>query len=208
MKFQKTNIKYQIGRTAYCLLPTLFFIASLSSCVPSEFKNEVTAIDSLQMIIKNTSAKFEMSDLEKIKEASEKISKNLTLLQNFYKDTMDRETSFLFSDYQKAGKFFGKALKQQAALKKEIDYSKKQLENLKAIVLEHSVSKPVFWGYLGTESKAVNELANMNVFTKETVEYELKQFETMHPKIEKIVSKLAIPKDFKMEENEEQGEDD
>ena len=201
-QFKVQSSKFKVGAL-------LFFIISLSSCTPTEFKNEVSAIDSLQMIVKNISAKFEISNVEKIKEASEKVSKNMTLIRNFYKDSMDRETSFLFSDYQKAGKFFGKALKQQTELKKEIDYSKKQLENLKAVLLEHTVTKPVFWGYFGTESRAVKELGNMNIFTKDAVDYELKQFETIHSKIEKIVSKLAVQKDFKGEENAaKQGEDD
>jgi valyl-tRNA synthetase len=79
---------------------------------------------------------------------------------------------------------------EQSKIKKELKFSRKQLDSLKFDIQNESIEKKEMKEYIESESDAVAEIVQTIKITNENTKTELNRFDTLNPKIEIIIKKI------------------
>ncbi len=175
--------------TLVTIIAALFFEA----CHNSDPK-VISRIDSLLKVLDTTNKIASTIDFSKEKENAKKIEEDLALIQTNFKDTLDKEMGILLFAYKgiiEEGEEEGsKSENYSNMLKKELDFSKTQLINLKHDFEKTDLTPEDFKKYFETEAIAVSKL---NLFVKDKQEEFLrkeKQFSEMQPKVQAFIDSL------------------
>jgi hypothetical protein len=186
-KFNSAKMKSIVS----CLLLGLALLF-YSSCHKPDPK-VIAKIDALLISLDSIHTKVGSLNFKQEETQSQKIREDLDFIQNNFRDTLTQDFGFVLSDYRamvdgEENKSNNENLEKM--LKKELDYSKLQVLNLKHDFEKSEMPEEDFKKFFETESLAVNKLSNY--VTKKQLEFErkLKQFETLQPKVQNFIDSL------------------
>ncbi len=167
----------------------LFFSISLFSC-GTRNAQFVSQVEELEETIQKAQQSIVTIDTSKIGNALRISTGNLKFIQENFKDTMDKETAFLMSDYSASRKSLKRLLENYSDVIRELSYSQSQLANLKLDVENNVMEEQKFNDYYSSESKSVEKL---DEYAKNIVEWyasALRMYEEKNSAVEKIVGQL------------------
>lgn len=167
----------------YFIFIMLFFVA----CNPNKNKKELSQIDSLKTVIKKTESLLLEIDTTVINEKYEKYKYNIAYLRENY---TEKENDINWSTLGQYG-LIKKPLKDFVLNKnhyfKEITYSEKQLDNLRIDIQNGAIQESKIKENIQSEMDAANFLEQNVKNTVGAAKTELNRFDSLNPKIEKII---------------------
>jgi hypothetical protein len=171
----------------------------LSSCNHKTEDKYLKTFDSLHVVLIQTDSIYKTIDWQKAIEVEATLKTNIASIESSKKKLKNEERELL-ETYKKLLLFGGNELVQEQGsafdqqqkkkfLRKQIDYSFSQLENLKADVESNSLKDDKIKAYIHTERNAIVELYKFT--SQKSVIYNtcFSQFELMKPQIEEILNK-------------------
>jgi len=163
---------------------------SFTSCDSSIKKERNQRIDSLGVhlnYVEETLAQLDSvlieNRLDDIKETSRWLADNAT-------DTLNKKAGLAVSDFMRSGKFLGQAKSRYQEVSKELRYSKKQLETLRADVKNSFYSDEEFRGYFNTESQSIAQLVSATEKLKEKYEMSNGFFAQQKPTVKEALDSI------------------
>lgn len=165
----------------------------ITSCHNADPK-VTTRIDSVMAVLDSTHAIAARIDFEKEEENAKKIKSDLEFIQNNFKDTLTKDMGFVLSDYRgivaEEEEEQGGHENYEKMLKKELEYSRMQILNLKHDFEKTDIPAEDFKKYFESESTAVSKL-HAFVLTKQA-EFLKKeqQFNSLQPKVQAFIDSL------------------
>ena len=154
-------------------------------------------IDKVISVLDSTNLMTAKIDFEAEEANAQKIKSDMEFIQANFKDTLTHSMGYLLSDYHALLDGEEEEEKKQAGkeqyeimLKKELDYTKKQLLNLRHDAENTDVTIETLNKYLEAESTAVFKL---NDYVKhKQLEFERKnnQFKLLQPKVQAFIDSL------------------
>lgn len=141
-------------------------ILSIISCKQAKYKKEFTQIDSLEATLKKCE-KVLAIDPDKVQKRVEEISADLAFIKENNTDTFTAEIAFVLDEYYAMAKTYKKYLKSYKKFDQEFKELSTQVQNLKASLLNGSISRQQFATYYPKEREDVNRLYTMlEIFAK------------------------------------------
>lgn len=140
-------------------LSLIFICIFLISCQPNEVKERSKQVDSLQVVMNKSAETLMALNPEFTAEANGIIEEKLDFIQNNYSDTMNRETAILIGDYTRMRRNLNKLNTTYKSQLTQVDYTKKQLENLKTDVKNQKIGQEEFEVYLNTEKEQIEKIS-------------------------------------------------
>jgi hypothetical protein len=171
----------------------------LSSCNHKTEDKYLKTFDSLHVVLIQTDSIYKTIDWQKAIEVEATLKTNIASIESSKKKLKNEERELL-ETYKKLLLFGGNELVQEQGsafdqqqkkkfLRKQIDYSFSQLQNLKADVESNSLKDDKIKAYIHTERNAIVELYKFT--TQKSVIYNkcFSQLDIMNPNIEELLSK-------------------
>jgi len=162
----------------------------LAACSPGYNKEQMAKADSLLGHLDNVTTKLESMDTVIVDKYYRTANEALKFIQDNYTDTMEKEAGFLLSDYQVTRKSLRRLRETYIEEVDMLEYSRKQLSDLKTDIKNNLLTEEHFNEYFNAESEAVSRLIesieNMSSWHQSTI----KKFEERNPKVQKIVEEL------------------
>ena len=166
------------------LIDAILYIAilagSLSSCNSGVKKERNQRIDSLGIhlnYVEETLAQLDSVLIEN------RLVDNVT-------DTLNRKAGIAVGDFIRSGKFLDQAKSRYHEVSKELRFSKKQLETLRADVKKNFYSEEEFRGYFNTEAQSISKLVSATDELKEKYEKSNEFFARQKPLVKEAVDSV------------------
>ncbi len=180
-----------MNKLVYTIFLLAFFFVE-TACNQADPK-VIAKIDHLLVVLDSTNKKVSGIDFEKEEEQTKKIKEDLNFIQTNFTDTLSKEMGFVLSDYRgiiaEEGESGG-GENREKMLKKELDYTKKQLLDLKHDFEKAKLPEADFKKYFETESTTVSKLhAYVNLKQLEFNRKET-QYNTLQPKVQAFLDSL------------------
>ena len=163
---------------------------SFTSCNSGVKKERNERIDSLGIHLNYVEETLSQLDsvlienrLADIKETSLWLADNVT-------DTLNKKAGLAVSDFMRSRKFIGQAQSRYHEVSKELRYSKKQLESLRADVKNSFFSDEEFRGYFKTESQSIAKLVSATDELKEKYEMSNGFFAKQKPVVKEAIDSI------------------
>lgn len=176
----------------YFIIALAIVTALASSCNRTNYKKQITEIDSLFVILGNTEAQLKSLDSAKVFEYQKN---SVELLSNFdesVEDTLDLQTAVLVSDYAYVKKVLSKFKNEQKEeFEKDLIFSNKQLTRLKNDLEHNALPDDSVEYYLISEAKAVESLNKMVDKTVQNVNMQLERYDSLHPMVVNIANEFT-----------------
>jgi len=172
-------------------------IAAFGSCMHVNVDQELTQIDSLTTIIKDTEIKLDEIDLDKVKTLQEQMSNQIMLVKSFYGDSIEWESAKMLNKYHNANKSFRKYIDKHSYIKDELTYSYDQLSDLRAVLSNNIISTDTFHLYFEKECKAAQELEELIQNEIHKAKSSLETYKECLPKVEELLSEQKPKKQNK-----------
>jgi septal ring factor EnvC (AmiA/AmiB activator) len=165
------------------LIVLLLFL--LTACTVSEQQRfYLGKIDSLQTVLDSATARYLELDTLKIAQAETTIKQHLVQFEQL--DTIVSDTAKIYAFIEKSLKKFDG---EREKINKEIVYTNSQLQALRHDVRKNELTEEEMQRYYGDEEEAIHNLLDKMWFNKESAEYQLKSFDYLHEKIEKMLGR-------------------
>ncbi|HVA98325.1 MAG TPA: hypothetical protein VNG53_05475 [Bacteroidia bacterium] len=165
---------------------TLFF----SSCSNvSRHPNQVKYLDSLTTQLQQTQVNLQKIDTAKVRVDYNTLRKNLFILQQTYKDTMDSPTAVFLSGYRVIGRTFELFLVRDTLLQHQITKSITQLKSLSHDVQHNLIEENKVQKYCADECMNATELLQSASVSITNMNQNLPMFDLQNPKVEEIIKK-------------------
>jgi hypothetical protein len=130
----------------------------LWSCHPKA-SQELTALDSLRQVVRDTEELLNSVDTGELKQMKEIMAEDMAFLRAHFNDSSDREFyATTMSDYYRFNKNTGKFFAQEADWRKEIQYCYTQLSDLRRDLNGRVLDRKTFAEYYASEANAVQRL--------------------------------------------------
>jgi len=174
------------------LVLSIYFF--LVSCGPHPFHSELNEIDRLNTQLDSLETVFNSIDLERAVASNVKVEQDANALKmyvNNYPEAFDKKIGVLIDELGFAKKAFSRIEKNHGNLKEEINYSKKQLQDLKADLNNNNLSAEKGKEYLQKEKKAIDELRKNISLMKQNEKIGVVKYE----------SQLELIEDYKKRQN-------
>lgn len=162
----------------------------LPSCKRTKYAKEIVSLDSLQTTLVKTDSALKSIDAAKTNAYYLEAKNNLAYIQNNFKDTMEREMAMFLSDYHSILKSLEMFNKERDKYIKELDYSRKQIENLIHDLQKNAVEKTKITEYCTIETKFANELISSVNYVVNLAKQELIDFEQKNKRVLEIMNEL------------------
>jgi hypothetical protein len=174
----------------YC---TILLALLAAACHSSDSK--VTArIDKILAKLDSSNQIVAGINFKKEKENAEKIEADLAFIQANFTDTLTKDMGFVLSDYRgivaEEAEEGGKMENYEMMLKKELDYSKLQLLNLKHDIEKTDLSPEEFEKHFETESTSVSKLHAFVLNKQMEFQRKEKQFNSLQPQVQAFIDSL------------------
>ncbi len=154
----------------------------------------IARIDSVLVVLDSTSKMAASIDFEKEEETAKKIEADLDFIQDNFKDTLDMTTAALLKDYKAINaeeEEEGKGNENYALmLKKELEFTKQQLLNLKHDFERTDIKPEEFEKYFVTESTTVGKLNAFVAHKRAEFFQKEKQFNAVQPKVQEFIESI------------------
>ena len=150
----------------------------------------IAEVEKLEKTIALSEQSLQALDTSKIGAYFRKSNEHLQFIQENTKDTIDKQTAILLSDYSASRKSLRMFLENYSDALKELQYSKNQLFALKTDVENNLMAEDKFADYYSSESKSVEKLNELIQNTVQWYASAVKMYEVKSPLVEKIVSEM------------------
>ncbi len=168
---------------------------SVSCTTNTDYSHEVAVVDSLQIHLDEAVQQYTRWNVDSLSNIRASMKVKLGTLANILnqkKDTISKEDGFFLGDYKSASDVFKNIIDKNKIFRKEIDYSNKQLANLKSD-LQSGTSIPAdsIESCLQTERKAVRELIASLQLADSKFATGVKKHAEMTPKVDSLLEQLT-----------------
>lgn len=157
----------------------------IQSC--SSFKKEVKEVDSLIKILNGTKELILSVDTAEVFPLKREVKKNLQNLQA-YKDTLDRESAFLMSDYHSYRKTLYFISDNYYRFIAEVELSEKQLNDLKKDMNNGAITKENFVKYFEAEQAIIVDLNTKISKAVNGLEIIIREIKKIQPQVDEIMA--------------------
>lgn len=174
----------------YVVFMSVSLMLALSSCNNQVEKERLSKIDSLgthlnhvREVVTAVDSALIVRRLDEMNHTGEWLLDNLT-------DTLDRQTGLVVGDYLRCQKFYRKSMDRYKLVRNELEYSEKQLQNLRTDVKNSFYSEEEFKGYFETEATSVERLVNATDELEGTYEAVNQQYQKFKPSVTEILDSI------------------
>ncbi|MFA5781041.1 MAG: hypothetical protein WC868_02105 [Bacteroidales bacterium] len=185
------------------ILPLCFL-----ACKSGKHAKEIKTIDSLYTVIDTIEKNLNSADTIKVKDVFEEYMKNIGQIRDCFNDKKGDTTWKIITPYGIIRKPLKNFLNDYSGLYKEIRYSRKQLDNLKADIEGENIQKDTISEYTINEVTSVNRLKQIVNFSVDGVQKNLKLFDSLNPKVIQLIEQLKKDGKIKKSEKYKTEEDD
>ena len=176
------------------LIDAILYIAilagSLSSCNSGVKKERNQRIDSLGIHLNYVEETLAQLDSVLIEIRLVDINQTSSWLSDNVTDTLYRKAGIAAGDFIRSGKFLDQAKSRYHEVSKELRFSKKQLETLRADVKKNFYSEEEFRGYFNTEAQSISKLVSATDELKEKYEKSNEFFARQKPLVKEAVDSV------------------
>jgi hypothetical protein len=169
------------------LILALFVILFFVECKNNKYKKELARIDSLETVLNQSEKKLTEVDTNMVREKYKVYKKNISFISENYPNKLKDPNWNTLCQYGLIKKPLRDFNNELPHLRKELMFSRKQLDSLKFDIQNGNIEKEKINEYVKSESDAVNVIEQMVKMTVEGAKTELNRFDTLNPKIEKIL---------------------
>lgn len=176
----------------YKLICWFFYgtIILITSC-GTKYPVEIVKVDSLRISLNNAIVKFATIDTVKINKVKQEINADLLFIQKNCTDTIAFATAELLEKYYAVIKTFELVQNKYPELNEEVRYTGIQLENFKHDLEYNIIKKENVKLFYEREDSAVKKnIASINAMIN-AIEFKIKLFDEISPKIKLIVANQA-----------------
>lgn len=161
-----------------------------TSCKPSVTEQRLQKIDSLIVVIDSCAGALEKIEYNKVVEYHNNAESQLDFIAKHYLDTMSAELSIFLSDYRADRKSLGRLKKSYDDQLNEIEYSKKQLNDLRSVVEQKKLTDEEYAEFYGMENESVFMAKKMVENMKYWYATSKDHYEKANPRVTAIVDSL------------------
>jgi len=161
----------------------------ISSCNQSDFKNELTMLDSLEVRVQEIQEKMKTYDPEMLKTYAGEGQEKLNFIANNWAslDTIDRADAAYLSNYKankKSLKFYGEQIERTLT---ECDNTLNQLRNLAGDIKKDQFTKEQLVKFIDDEKKVVKTLSQSDSTLKLRYSKILNQHQELGAKVDSFI---------------------
>lgn len=168
----------------------LFFTGFLAISCGTPNTKFIAEVEKLEETLKRVEQELQVVDTSKIGAYLRISNENLKFIQENFKDTMNKETAILISDYSASRKSLRMFNENYSDIMKELAYSKTQLYSMKTDIENNLMAEDKFTDYYSSESKSVEKLAELIQNLVQWYGSAIKMYEAKSPGVEEIVSQM------------------
>lgn len=161
-----------------------FLIASCSNPVK---KNQLSKVDSLYALLDSASTLLSRVNMDTVNQRLQTYYDVNKKVSEHYQEYRNEENWAYVCSYQNVRKPFKTLVKNYIKYQAEVDSSKKQLENLKHDIKKNLLKENEFDGCFAIESQSINALTFKIKKNIESVQHQLKNFDTIHPYMLRLI---------------------
>jgi uncharacterized coiled-coil DUF342 family protein len=172
------------------LIAVIFVGITFTSCNQQVKEDRLKRIDSLGVHLNYIAETLEEMDsimlvnrINDIRVSSGWIIDNIT-------DTLDQRPGLIFGDFVRSKKYLEQAVTRYDEVRKELNYSRRQLETLRTDVKENFFSEEEFKGYFNTESASIERLIHATDELKSKYETSNERYTSLKPKMNHILDSI------------------
>ena len=174
---------------------TLFLVLVLlaTACNRTDYTTEISQIDSLMVELDSAKDMYSSIDTAGFSELSQSFSENTAFVQQVYKqrnDTMPRDVAMLMSEYRELKKPAKGFLVKHKSIGEELDFTEKQLEDLRHDLENNLLDSNFVDRMLTDEMKAVNEVESSVATLKLSGKFTKKKQAEMEPQVDSLIQVL------------------
>jgi hypothetical protein len=180
-------------RTLSLFFLTALFVSGFSSCIrENPYADKIRTLDSLYLTLDTLKSEMGKIDPEEAALTYEEIMRNLDFVKKGLKDSADKETGFLMSDYRVIRKPYKQIKENHKKLSEELDFSQLQLFNLTKDLKKQLPDSALAEEYFLSEYKAAASVSQhvrrllMNYHSAN------ENFRELHPKVQELIEKRII----------------
>ena len=172
------------------IIITFILPLSFLACKSGKHAKEIKTIDSLYVVIDTIEKNLNSADTIKVKKAYEEYMKNISQIRDCFNDKKGDTTWKSITPYGYIKKPLQNFLNDYPILFEEIQYSREQLNDLKADIEGENIQKDTITEYTKNEILAVNRLKQIVNFSVDGVQKNLKLFDSLNPKVILVIEQL------------------
>lgn len=181
----------------------LLFILSIfsllqSACLRDDFKQEITTIDSLKTHLTQLRDSVIALDMDSAQVIHDKASQILKTLHEYYDpraEELSLEDGIKFGQFKTIKKALRNYRERHENILKELEYTSKQLQDLKESMERSEFEKKVGEQYLNDEKEAVALLEKEINSLKKGIAFAKKRYHKMENEIKALMAKVGIDKE-------------
>jgi len=133
-------------------------LSGLWSCHPKA-SQELLALDSLRQVVRETEELLNSVDTGDLRRMKQIMEEDMAFMRKYFTDSSDREFyATTMSDYYRFNKNAGKFFDREMQWREEIDYTYKQLNDLRKDLNARILDRKTFSEYFSSEAEAVRIL--------------------------------------------------
>ena len=176
-------------KTNFIIIAAAILIGlNLHSCSGGIFKNELNAIDSLQIELGRIEKELSLMDTIYLDTISTNASNNINTIKHVFEaDTVDMKVAKTISNYKFLRKVSNKFKQTRLQLWSELKLSKNQLTNLSNDLKNGAYDEETGKKYFSLEKLATSGLIQAYQVHKAEFENSVKQYDSLNPVIKDII---------------------
>ena len=167
-------------------------VIAFSSCQNSALKSELDETRRLIQSVDSVETAMSALDLTVVDSAGHTVANQMAYIQNHWGDTLTRETAAMLTIYRRSGKTLKKDLGRASQINEEIDYSRKQLQNLLSDGENGFFNKEEYNEKLNAERRAVSNLVSESGSFLFAVEARMLDYNRLYPVVDSLIDDLYL----------------
>lgn len=171
------------------LIVGVLFVAV--ACNQTHYRAEINTIDSLLTKLDSTDKELAALDTSGLESAGRSFRQKFQYIQQLHEeagDTIDRDLAFLLADFRSLRKPYAHLKSEYASAKKEMDFSKNQLVNLRHDLENNLLDTNIVHKVVKTESEATQEAIFKTQAVLEKKNFLDKKSKILLPKMDSVVA--------------------
>lgn len=174
----------------YLLFFGLLSAVLFSACNSEVKKERLQRIDSLGVHLNYVNETLEEVDSAMLQNRINEIRKTSDWVYDNITDTLPKKPGLAFGDYLRTNKYLGQALSRYDEVKRELNYSERQVKTLRTDVENNFYSEEEFEGYFRTEAESVASLVSATDELKSRYDYSKERYNKFKPVVKDMVDSL------------------
>jgi hypothetical protein len=164
----------------------------LSNCSNGSYSKDIAELDSLKTKVVTAKQEFKTLDSTLLNKINHQVFEDLRFIKRYYKpDTLSMENSEQINRYKEIRKNCAKYFMFSSRLKKNLPYTKVQLENLIHDLKNNTLGNDEATKYIDIERKSTIALLEAMQTYKTGIQQVKTSFDSLQPKIN-LIMKIAV----------------